>query len=125
MSSLHVFLGIWGGLSFYIFLPTVYKVPKRPWTRTDSCYKVNGPQKHHSEGEEPDKTAHMLYDPMYMERPEQANSKTQGDSGCQGLGDGGWGVTANGDKCPFGVMRMSWNWTEVMVAEHSQSSKCR
>ena len=29
-------------------------------------------------------------------------------SGCQGLGEGAWGVSANGDGLPFGVMEMFW-----------------
>ena len=44
---------------------------------TDSCYDVDELQNHYTEWKKPDTKGHMLYDPIYMKCPEQANPQRQ------------------------------------------------
>ena len=45
-------------------------------------------------------------------------------SSCQGLGEGGWGMLANGDRSPCGEMEELWDQIELVVAQHSEWTKC-
>ena len=39
----------------------------------DICYNVDEAQKHYAKWEKPGTKGHMLYDSIYVKRPEQAN----------------------------------------------------
>lgn len=45
-------------------------------------------------------------------------------SGFQGLGEWGWGIPATGDRSPYGEMEKLWDQIELVVAQHSEWTKC-
>lgn len=48
-----------------------YLAIKNGWN-TDSCYKMDEPQKHYAKGSQTNTPGHMLYDSVDMKCPEEA-----------------------------------------------------
>ena len=70
--------------------------------------------------------SHILYDSMYMKRPEQTNSKRQKvdlSSGYQRREVGVLGITASRCVFLFQVMEMFWNEIAVIVTQYSAYTK--
>lgn len=68
----------------------------------------------------------MLLDPIFMECPEQM-THTQIESRLvvtRHCGREKWVVTASRIRVCFGVMKMFWNKTEMVTAQHSECMKC-
>ena len=60
----------------------------------------------------------MVCDPIDVKRPEQADPQTEGGlMGARGWG-GGWGLGLF-----LGVVKMSWNWTAVIILEPCECTK--
>lgn len=58
---------------------------------------MHEPQKHAAQGKEPDAKGHVLQDSTYRKCPEEIDLwRQKADCWVQGLGEGQWGLTANG-----------------------------
>ena len=82
---------------------------KKEELSTDSCCNTGEPWQCCFECKEPGTKGHGLPDSTGMESPGKANPwRWKGDEWLPRLGGGRqWGVaTADGDKTPFGVMKM-------------------
>ena len=53
-----------------------YSAIKKEWN-TDTCYNMDEPWKHYAKSKKPVTKSHILYDSIYMKRPEKANPETE------------------------------------------------
>lgn len=59
----------------------------------------------------------------YLEKSLEAELRLVG---ARGWREGAWGVTAYEVRgFPFGGMKMFWDWTEVLIAQHCECGKGR
>lgn len=73
----------------------------------------------------PDPKDHMLYIPCVgTVQNRQIHKDRKSTGGCQGLREGGWGMPADGDRSPCGEMEEFWGQIELVVAQHSEWTKC-
>ena len=77
---------------------------------TNVHYNVDEFHRHDAEQKKPDMRRHTVCGSICVKYPEQANPQIQREiGGCQGLGEGEWGVIAQKIQVSFGVMKLFWN----------------
>lgn len=69
---------------------------------------------------------HVVYDSVYMKCLELATHRDRNQIGGRLELEGGSGGERglNGYKVFFSVVKISWNWIEVVVAQHRECTKC-